>query len=371
MVTRSNPERSPFLPEAPLGPQSGLVPVVRDEVHIKVTERANTSVTVPEMPAVRPSIRSSATDRYSWSDAHTHQEDPITEQTGRATELELSTAHSEQRDRALLLRMDGVHAGQVISLEKEEITIGRQADNDLVVDDTGVSRHHARIVRVGSDRLLIELNARNGTIVQGERVESRLLSDGDFIQLGPRAAFRYSITDRKQEQLLHRLYESSNRDALTGTYNRKHFDERLLSEIAYAVRHDGRTGLILFDLDHFKKVNDTRGHAAGDAVLRHVAGIVNARLRTEDVFARLGGEEFAIILRGVDLQGCGRLAERLRSNVSATPTTFQGAMVPVTISLGCATLLCTKSTNAELLLRLADERLYHAKTNGRNRVALD
>jgi two-component system, cell cycle response regulator len=323
--------------------------------------------TVPTLPAranrvsihpPRPAIRSSLDSEL----------DPITEQSSRPTDVGPISIEIEQRDRALLLRMDGIHAGQVLSLMKDEVMIGRNPDNDFIIDDAGVSRRHAKITRIGHEYVLTEVNARNGTLVQGQKVVRTPLHDGDFVQLGPRAAFRFSMVDLKQEKLLEKLFESSTRDALTGAYNRKHFDERLLSEIAYALRHESKMSLILFDIDHFKKVNDTKGHPAGDAVLRHVAGIALSRLRTEDMFARVGGEEFAILLRGVDVQGAARLAERLRSNVSASPTQFEGALIPVTMSAGCAALGCADPATAEVLLRVADERLYAAKSAGRNRV---
>ncbi len=357
-----------------------------------LNQSSPTAVTRPEMKAVRPSrpeildaIESTGTQsaplspplpsipsaQPSWRDAPTL--DPITEQTGRATELSLIPVVVQKRDRALLLRMDGVHAGQVISLDKANMTVGRHPENLIVIDDTGVSRHHAEI-RVESGRvLLIDQGARNGTLVQGVAVSGTVeLQDGDFIQLGPRVGFRFSLTDTKQERLLQRLYESSNRDALTGAYNRKHFDERFLAELAYAARNRCNTALLLFDIDFFKKVNDTYGHAAGDAVLRQVAGVTMTRLRTEDVFARIGGEEFAVLLRGVTVQGAARLGERLRTSISAVPTLFEGRPIPITISVGCAALKATDDPSKnETLIRLADERLYRAKNGGRNRVVFD
>lgn len=295
--------------------------------------------------------------------------EPITERTGRATDYGSIPAPLEVRDRAVLLRMDGVHAGQVVSLEDGEKSIGRHPGCDIVIDDAGVSRNHAKLTKSGTEFTLTEVSAKNGTLVQGKPVETQVqLLDGDYVQLGPRVAFRFSLVDEKQEKLLHRLYESSNRDSLTNAYNRKHFDERLVSEIAYAHRHESKMGLIVFDIDYFKKVNDTKGHAAGDTVLRHVAGLAMSRLRTEDLFARIGGEEFAILLRGVDLAATTRLAERLRTMISARPALFEGNYVPVTVSLGCAALPCAQSPTAEELVRRADERLYRAKTGGRNRV---
>lgn len=305
--------------------------------------------------------------RFSWAAAPTS--DPITEQTGRPTELSLTSNLAPDRDRALLLRMDGVHAGQVISLDEECVTIGRHPKNHVVIDDTGVSRHHAEIIFSGDGYCLIDKGARNGTIIQGQRVHGRIeLVDGDFLQFGPRVGFRFSVTDARQEKLLQRLYESSNRDALTGAYNRKHFDERLLSELAFAGRNQSITALLLFDIDHFKRVNDTYGHAAGDAVLRQVAGVTLSRLRSEDVFARIGGEEFAVLLRGVSVEGAARLAERLRTSISAVPTMFEGQTVPVTISIGCAATAGASDARSDELIRKADERLYQAKNGGRNRV---
>lgn len=295
--------------------------------------------------------------------------EPITERTARTTDYGSIPAPLEVRDRAVLLRMDGVHAGQVISLCDGEMSVGRHPGSDVVLDDSGVSRNHAKLVKSGNNFILMEVSARNGTLVQGKPVESEIiLSDGDYVQLGPRVAFRFSLVDEKQESLLHRLYESSNRDSLTNAYNRKHFDERLVSELAYAQRHEGKLALIVFDIDYFKKVNDTKGHPAGDAVLRHVAGLAMSRLRSEDLFARIGGEEFAILLRGVDLPAAARLAERLRTMISARPALFEGHYVPVTVSLGCAAIPCPSAPTAEELVRRADERLYRAKTEGRNRV---
>ncbi len=382
------PEKTTVTSDRTLVPGSGS-----GAIRLNRLQQANpTGVTQPEMPAVRPSdpaireysisklpandrpripsspaaISERASNRTSWADAEVF--DPITEPTGRATEIGPPPSLISDRDRALLLRMDGVHAGQVIPLE-ESLTIGRHPNNGVVIDDTGVSRHHAELRIERGVLLLKDLGARNGTIVQGRKIEGIVeLHDGDFIQFGPRVGFRFSLTDLKQERLLQRLYESSNRDALTGAYNRKHFDERLLGELAYASRHEASTALLLFDIDHFKKVNDTYGHAAGDAVLRQVSGIAQSRLRAEDVFARIGGEEFAVLLRGVDLKGSTRLAERLRTSISSVPTMFDQVTIPITISIGCASTRCEGAELGDRLIRLADERLYRAKNSGRNRV---
>jgi diguanylate cyclase (GGDEF)-like protein len=194
------------------------------------------------------------------------------------------------------------------------------------------------------------------------------LEDGDVLYIGRRVGLRFALVDQEQEQLMRQLYESSTRDALTGSHNRKHFDDRLRSELAYALRHSTSVALIMIDIDHFKSVNDSHGHAAGDLVLKQTARAIAQRLRTEDMFARFGGEEFAVILRGVNLSGAARLAERLRTTVSALPVVADRSPIPITISLGCATLACCTEKTEATLLEVADRRLYAAKNRGRNRV---
>ena len=271
-------------------------------------------------------------------------------------------------DRAVLLRMDGIQAGLIVGMERFPFTVGRHTTNELRVDDDSISRTHARITRSGDEFFVEDLGSRNGTFVAGKRVTRAKLDHDCWLQLGPRVSFRFSVTDSRQERLLRKLYESSTRDALTGAYNRRHFEDRLRAEIAFAVRHATDCALILLDIDHFKRVNDTYGHPAGDEVLRHLAGIATRALRTEDVFARFGGEEFAVILRGASTRGAGRLAERLREALNLDHAVHEGQQIPVTISAGCAALSCCATPAPDEVVAIADRRLYAAKQAGRNRV---
>jgi two-component system, cell cycle response regulator len=125
----------------------------------------------------------------------------------------------------------------------------------------------------------------------------------------------------------------------------------------------------MFDLDHFKKVNDTLGHLGGDHVLRTVGALVKRALRVEDIFARYGGEEFAIIARGIDVSHGYLLAERVRITVETARVDFGGVRVPITVSLGVASLACcAEGAASDTLIAKADERLYVAKGSGRNRT---
>jgi two-component system cell cycle response regulator len=278
------------------------------------------------------------------------------------------TAEPARRDRPVLLRMDGVGAGQVLSVAQIPFSMGRHPTNQLPIDDDSISRFHARFTRENGEYYVEDLGSRNGTFVQGKRVARVAIKDDDWVQLGARVSFRFALTDSRQEGLLRKLYESSTRDALTGAYNRRHFEDRLRAEIAFAVRHATDCGLLLLDLDHFKRVNDTHGHPAGDEVLRHLTNIAGSTLRTEDVFARFGGEEFAVILRGASTRGAGRLAERLREALAQQHASHQGREIPATVSVGCAALSCCTKPTAEELVAVADRRLYRAKQAGRNRV---
>jgi diguanylate cyclase (GGDEF)-like protein len=271
-------------------------------------------------------------------------------------------------ERALLLRMDGVHAGSVIAVDQLPCTIGRHPTNKLRIDEESMSRFHARISRDEEGFWVEDLESRNGTFVAGERGRRHRLRDGAWITFGAQVSFRFTVTDTREEHLLRRMYESSTRDALTSAYNRSHFDDRLRSEIAFAARHKTEASLVMLDIDHFKKVNDSHGHPAGDLVLKELVRLAQRSLRAEDVFARYGGEEFGIILRGIHLRGAGRLGERLRAALEATPIDVGGQSIRVTLSAGCASVLCCSVASPEEIVRVADRRLYLAKTGGRNRV---
>jgi len=302
-------------------------------------------------------------------DEHPFQEAGTMDIALRSTDLGVGpTTQPFVRDRAMLLRMDGVGAGQILSVASTPFTMGRHATNQLPIDDDSISRFHARFVCEDGKYFVEDLGSRNGTFIQGKRITRAEIRDDDWVQLGARVAFRFTLTDSRQEGLLRKLYESSTRDALTGAYNRRHFDDRLRAEIAFAVRHATDCALILLDLDHFKRVNDTYGHPAGDEILRHMGGIATRALRTEDVFARFGGEEFAVILRGASTRGAGRLAERLREALNEQHAVYEGQEIAVTLSAGCAALSCCATPSPDEVVAIADRRLYAAKQAGRNRV---
>jgi diguanylate cyclase (GGDEF)-like protein len=157
-------------------------------------------------------------------------------------------------------------------------------------------------------------------------------------------------------------------DGMTGIHNKRFFSEFLEREIAVASRHGHPLTLVMFDVDHFKKVNDTHGHLAGDAVLKDLAGRIRPRIRKEDLFARYGGEEFACVLPSTALPGGIVFAEHLRTLIEQRPCSFDNQSISFTISLGVTTLHRETGIDSGSLIKRADENLYTAKRGGRNRV---
>jgi diguanylate cyclase (GGDEF)-like protein len=272
------------------------------------------------------------------------------------------------KDRHLLIRVSGSRRGQVVRVFPMPSVVGRHSECEIWLDDDGVSRRHARIVPAGDGFAVQDLGSANGTFIAGMRVTYHALSDGDVIHFGPSASFRYTLTDQTQEELARQLYEASVTDPLTGAHNRDHFDTRLKGEMSFSMRHKTNLSIVMLDVDHFKAVNDTHGHHAGDLVLAAVARLVMNSLRLEDVFARYGGEEFAMILRGVDIKGAMATAERLRRGIEALRVQSEHVELQVTVSAGAAALDELENKSAEAFMALGDRRLYAAKHRGRNRV---
>ena len=156
-------------------------------------------------------------------------------------------------------------------------------------------------------------------------------------------------------------------DSLTGAYNRRYFIKKAEAEFQSFAPTERSTAIIMLDIDHFKKVNDTYGHPAGDEVLKSITSIVQRTLRAEDLFARYGGEEFIILLRNINQETVGRLPLRIRERVGNTISNYMGTEIKVTISLGIA-MRSEKAAFLEDVIKRADEALYRAKANGRNRV---
>jgi two-component system cell cycle response regulator len=302
--------------------------------------------------------------------AAVREEEPEPEPSGqrRDTPYAYFAPTESQRNRAILTLLVGPNAGAVFSLG-ERATLGRGTDATIRIDSPSVSRLHARIERDGDSRYVVEdLRSTNGTFVSTRPVLKRTeLTSGDRLQLGP-FVFRFAVVDETEDELQRRLYEASTRDVLTGLHNRKFFFERLESELLHAQRTGDGLSVIMLDIDHFKSVNDTYGHAVGDHVLRCIASRGKQLVRPGDVIARYGGEEFILLVRAPKKDAVA-LAERLRAAIAEMRMEVGNGAIGVTASLGIfAASEADPMTAPQALVASADARLYDAKAGGRNRV---
>jgi two-component system, cell cycle response regulator len=278
---------------------------------------------------------------------------------------------SVKAERQLILTvLAGPQMGWSRVVDRGELVVGRGEGSDLVLNDQGLSRRHCKLVRQGQELFIEDLDSSNGTFVDGALVRGRTpLQEGARIHLGRHTVLSLARRDPLEQMAARQLYESSMRDPLTDLHNRRFFDQRLREEFAFATRHQAPLSVILLDLDHFKKVNDTWGHPAGDEVLRQVASLIKRCVRKEDVASRFGGEEFGVVVRTESHEGARAVAERMRKRLEDTSIAHQGNLILVTISAGVATAApphLYESPTA--LLAAADQALYRAKAAGRNRI---
>ncbi len=278
--------------------------------------------------------------------------------------LERVSADSE----SCLVQIHGPNLGKKYVLDAEEFTIGRDMKNSIVVDLDNVSRSHAMVKTRQGRSYVHDLGSTNGTYLNDEEVlEETSLRSGDFVKVGG-AIFKF-LSGGNIETLYHEeIYQLTIVDGLTQINNKRYLMEFLEREMGRCHRYNRALSLIMIDVDHFKNVNDTHGHIAGDFVLREVAQRVKQRIRKEECFARYGGEEFAIVMPESGPDNARRFAEKLRKIVADHSFVFEGKEMSVTISLGVADMTAEMTEPAQFI-KAADENLYEAKKAGRNQVA--
>jgi diguanylate cyclase (GGDEF)-like protein len=268
----------------------------------------------------------------------------------------------------------GPGLGRRYTLSSGPHLLGRLPELDICVDVDAVSRQHARFVKDSGGWIVEDLNSTNGTWVNDVRVASTRLRDGDIVKVG-KAILKFLGGSNIEASYHEEIYRMTVIDALTGVHNKRYFLDFLGQEIARAQRSGAPLSLVMFDVDHFKRVNDTFGHLAGDAVLKELGRRLLPRIRRGDLLARYGGEEFACVLASTGRDGALIFAESLRARVELEPVVHEALTIPITISLGVAELgpsappAATPERAVEELIARADAQLYAAKRAGRNRVA--
>ncbi len=268
-----------------------------------------------------------------------------------------------------LVQLYGPELGKKYRLDEgeREFTIGRDEKNFIVVELDNVSRRHAQVLLKSGKYFVNDLQSTNGTYLNDEEIRSEMpLRSGDLVKVGG-AIFKFLSGDNIESLYHEEIYQLTINDGLTQINNKRFFLEFLEREMGRCHRYNRSLSLIMFDIDHFKAINDQNGHLAGDYVLRELASVVRHRVRKEECFARYGGEEFAYVMPESGGDNARKFAEKLRKLIEDHRFAFEGKDIKVTVSIGVADLTA-EMTEPQQFIKVADAALYKAKKSGRNRV---
>jgi diguanylate cyclase (GGDEF)-like protein len=285
---------------------------------------------------------------------------------------------SQEDLRPALIFLTGDLLAVPIPLEREEVILGRALEADVRVNDTKISRKHARINAITDERdkttsyVLTDLSSRNGTLLNGQKVRQETLQNGDKITIGEHI-LRFEFLDEIDREYHRQIHRLLSHDDLTGLLSSRSFFSELRRESARAKQENRPFCVLMMDVDFFKNVNDTYGHLTGSKTLEEIGYCITQNLRSGDVAARFGGEEFAAFLLHAEIGQGLVAAERIRSEIEKQEFTVIRQGKPsaekhhVTISIGVASFPDDSSDVIELV-EMADSALYRAKREGRNRI---
>ena len=274
----------------------------------------------------------------------------------------LSASDKEAENRpACFLVVGGELNGTIFDLNDGETIVGRNPDCAIPLDFNGVSRKHFKVIINAGSSTLQDLGSSNGTYLNNSKIEGAVeLSKGDTVKLGS-IALKYLPKGDTERLTYDKLQREANTDGLTGCYNKTYFNNKLDLEVKKSKLTGSPLSLIIFDLDHFKHLNDNYGHDAGDYVLKEKAQLLRDNgIRKQDVFARYGGEEFVVLLPNTNLKQAFEIAERLRKLVESHEFIYDGQRLPVTASIGVADYRQGVNTGTDLFKR-ADSAVYKSK----------
>jgi len=248
------------------------------------------------------------------------------------------------------------------------IVLGRGEGSEIRIQDSSVSRRHAKIEPLTDGYHVEDLQSTNGTFVNDSVTGGpHRLRDGDYLRVG-NCIYRYLAGGNIESEYHEEIYRLTIIDGLTQINNQRFLTDFLDREVARSNRHHRPLSLLMMDIDKFKSVNDQHGHLCGDFVLRELSERMRHTVRREDLFARYGGEEFALVLVETLQPQAVEVAERIRMSIAEKPFTFDNRIMNVTISIGVATTLGEKPLTSMELIKMADDLLYTAKRTGRNKV---
>jgi diguanylate cyclase (GGDEF)-like protein len=277
------------------------------------------------------------------------------------------TADGELRAAACIVVISGERLGRRIDIDKRRVVVGRAEEADFVIPHSSVSRKHCEVWRDGDTYRVRDLHATNPTRVNDMAIEESVLEDGDHIAIGE-CLLKFISATSVEARYHAEMQQLATNDALTELPNRRHFVENVDKELTRSMRLGLPAAMCIVDIDHFKKINDQFGHIAGDDALRQVALVLRRFIRREDVSARIGGEEFAVVIAEMTAEEAAeKFGEPLRAAVENAPVILDGQPRQVTISIGIAGL-CPGRQTRSTLMQAADAALYRAKAEGRNCV---
>jgi len=256
-------------------------------------------------------------------------------------------------------------------IREKTTRIGRSSSSDIVIDDDRISWLHCTIHYNNGIITVEDQGSTNGTFIDGEKIQREEITTRSNLQLGL-TVMKIEYKDQADIHFENDLFQKATTDPMTGIYNRGYFMNRAREEIAFTKRTSMEIGLVMLDIDFFKKINDSFGHQAGDYIIKQLAVIIDIEKRTEDLFGRYGGEEFIILIRGtLNREKAILFCERIRKAIEGYNFRFDDKIIHTTISLG----LCIKPggqiKSLDYLIKKADKALYKAKQNGRNRLECD
>lgn len=267
----------------------------------------------------------------------------------------------------ILIYPTGTGMGTRYVLGNRTLIIGRGDHCDIKIEDHSVSRQHARIQPGVDGFYAVDLGSTNGTFVNDVPATMCKMKDGDYLRIG-NCICRFLAGGNVEAQYHEEIYRLMIFDALTEVPNKRALLEFLDRELSRSIRYHRPLSLVMLDIDKFKSINDQFGHLAGDFVLREMSACLKGNIRKDELFARYGGEEFAVVLPEATLEASLVLCERLRRSVESHQFKYEEKPFPVTISLGVAMTTGHEAITPTELIRRADEKLYQAKREGRNRV---
>ncbi len=263
--------------------------------------------------------------------------------------------------------LSGIDSGKHFKLSRQRTVIGRSPEADIVLSDSKISRIHGALLIEADGIAFEDFGSSNGTYVNESRITKCCLNELSRIRIG-HTEMKVDFKKSEEADREASLYAAANTDSLTQLANRRAFLASAEQELSLCKRKNDSIAIVMADVDHFKQKNDTYGHPAGDYVLKEIARILMENVRQSDIAARYGGEEFIVLLRGTVPELACAWAERLRNAVEHYRFNYNDSFIPTTVSMGVCSMQGRNVDDLHLLIKMADDALYEAKKNGRNRV---